>query len=391
MARSRHLWKSERIAMISGWLQPRDHAVAARTVSTLCMVAAGVTIVFAFSQPGGSSGALVIALTVVVAAAAMFAGWMMRYLPANHELGWAAVPFLGIGAIVALDVLTSDGSVPAQVFFFFPALYAASQLKRHGAATVCACAVAGVAVVTFATASAGSAVLDLVYVGAALLTTAALLIRAGERQDELVAQLQHQATIDALTGLATRRVLDQAAQAALSGAVRAEGTALIVIDIDNFKSVNDRHGHPGGDHVLVQLAALLTAGCRKGDVVSRLGGDEIALLLPGCSYDDLLNRADQILWAVRAQQFVVGDGPPISLSISAGLAHAPTHASDLRSLYAAADAALYDAKRAGRDRVGVPPTPVAGPLVPDDAQLLTPTLRTPRRDPDGPLALRRAR
>jgi diguanylate cyclase (GGDEF)-like protein len=389
MAHWRHLWTSERIAMVSGSLQPRDHAVAARTVSTLCMVAAGVTIVFAFSQPG-NYGALVIALTVVVATAAMFAGWMMRYLPANHELGWAAVPFLGIGAIVALDVLTSDGSVPAQVFFFFPALYAASQLKRHGAATVCGFAVIGVAVVTFATAPAGSALLDLVYVGAALLTTAALLIRAGERQEELVAQLQHQATIDPLTGLATRRVLDQAAQSALSVATRAEGTALIVLDIDNFKLVNDHYGHPGGDEALVQLAALLTAGCRKGDVVSRLGGDEIALLLPGCSYADLLNRADQILWAVRAGQFDIGGGPPISLSVSAGLAHAPTHASDLRSLYAAADAALYDAKRAGRDRVGLPRSPVSGPLAPDDGVLLTPALRLPHLEPDGPRSLGRA-
>ncbi len=390
MARWRHLRQSERLALVSGWLQPRDHAVAARTVSTLCMVAAGVTIVFAFSQPG-HYGALVIALTVVVATAAMFAGWMMRYLPANHELGWAAVPFIGIAAIVALDVLTSDGSVPAQVFFFFPALYGASQLKRHGAATVCACAVVGVAVVTFATAPAGSALLDLVYVGAALLTTAALLIRAGERQDELIAQLQHQATIDALTGLATRRVLDQAAQSALTGVARAEGTALIVLDIDHFKSVNDHHGHPGGDQALVQLATLLTDGCRKGDVVSRLGGDEIALLLPGCSYADLLKRADQILWAVRAHQFGVDDGPPISLSVSAGLAHAPTHASDLRSLYAAADAALYDAKRAGRDRVGVPPAAVAGPLAPDDTLLLKPMVRRPHPGPDGPFALRRTR
>jgi diguanylate cyclase (GGDEF)-like protein len=377
MAQRRHGWRA-RVKPITDWLQPRDHAVAARTVSTLCMVAAGVTIVFALSSPGGSDGVVVIAVTVAIAALAMFGGWMMRYLPANHELGWAAVPFIGIGAIVVLDVLTSDASLPAQVFFFFPLLYGASQLKRHGAATVSAVAVAGVAVVTFATASPGSAVLDLTYVGAALVTTAGLLIRAGERQDVLVAQLHHQATIDALTGLATRRVLDQAAQTALAGAALLDGTALIVLDIDNFKSVNDHHGHPGGDQALVQLADLLTAGCRKGDVVSRLGGDEIALLLPGCSYADLLKRADQILWAVRAHPFSLDDGPPISMSVSAGLAHAPTHAHDLRSLYAAADAALYDAKRAGRDRLGVPPGASAAPLAPDDALLLKPTLASPR-------------
>ncbi len=372
MARWRQRSWPARVKTITDWLQPRDHVVAAHTVSILCMVAAGVTIVFALGEPGGGAGFVVVVTTVVVSAVAMFAGWMMRYLPATHELGWAAVPFLGIAAIAALDVLTSDGSVPAQVFFFFPALYGASQLKRYGAATVSAVAVVGVAVVTFATAPADEALLDLVYVGAALITTAALLIRAGERQDGLVTQLHHQAAIDALTGLATRRVLDQAAQSALAGATRAEGTALIVLDIDDFKSVNDQHGHPGGDQVLIGLADLLTAGCRKDDVVSRLGGDEIALLLPGCSYVDLLKRADQILWAVRAHAFAVGDGSEISISLSAGVAHAPTHARDLRSLYAAADAALYDAKRAGRDRVGIPPARTE-PVAPDDALLLNPT------------------
>jgi diguanylate cyclase (GGDEF)-like protein len=371
MARWRHLSRPGRVRTVTDWLQPRDHVVAAHTVSILCMVAAGVTIVFALAQPGGRAGVVVVVTTVLVSAAAIFAGWMMRYLPATHELGWAAVPFLGIAAITALDVLTSDGSVPAQVFFFFPALYGASQLKRNGAATVSAVAVMGVAVVTFATAPANEAVLDLVYVGAALITTAALLISAGERQDSLVTQLHHQAAIDALTGLATRRVLDQAAQSALAGAIRAEGTALIVLDIDNFKLVNDQHGHPGGDQVLIGLADLLTAGCRKDDVVSRLGGDEIALLLPGCSYSDLLKRADQILWAVRAHAFGVDGDSAIAISVSAGLAHSPTHARDLRSLYAAADAALYDAKRAGRDRVGIPPAPTQ-PVAPDDALLLNP-------------------
>jgi diguanylate cyclase (GGDEF)-like protein len=198
-------------------------------------------------------------------------------------------------------------------------------------------------------------------VSCALLTTVALLVVAGERQDVLVDQLQRLAAIDPLTGLATRRVLDRAAQSALSGSASGEGTALILLDVDDFKSVNDRFGHPGGDEVLIQLARLLTDGCREGDIVSRMGGDEIAMLLPGCSAEAVVRRADQIMWDVRASAFWVSDASPegqsLSISVSAGLAHAPTHALDVQALYAAADAALYSAKRGGRNRAELPPTP----------------------------------
>ena len=188
---------------------------------------------------------------------------------------------------------------------------------------------------------------------AALVTTSVILIRAGERQAALVAKLERQAAIDPLTGLVTRRVLDEAAQSAMSGAASEEGTSLILLDVDEFKSINDRYGHPAGDQILVQLANLLVHSSRAGDVVSRMGGDEIALLLPGCSADALRRRAEQIVWDVRAHAFMAED-EPVAVSVSVGLAHAPTHAVDLRTLYVAADAALYKAKQAGRNQVGTP-------------------------------------
>jgi diguanylate cyclase (GGDEF)-like protein len=245
------------------------------------------------------------------------------------------------------------------VFFFFPALYGASQLRRPGAICVLLATVTGEIVVVVAGLRVGAGIADAVYVSCALLTTVALLVFAGERQDALIAQLQQQAAIDPLTGLATRRVLDQAAQSALSGGSNGEGTALILLDVDDFKSVNDRYGHPAGDEVLIQLATLLTDGCREGDIVSRMGGDEIAMLLPGCSPESVARRADQIMWDVRATAFIVSDGNhevhSLSISVSAGLAHAPTHALDVQAMYATADAALYAAKRGGRNRVVAPP------------------------------------
>jgi diguanylate cyclase (GGDEF)-like protein len=261
-------------------------------------------------------------------------------------------PFVAVAVIVTLDLVTHDASAGAQVFFFFPVLYAASQLRRQGAAALCLAVVTGDLAVIFTELSPRTAVVESSYLICALVATAVLLLLAGERQAELIEQLRRQAAIDPLTGLVTRRVLDTAAHSALTGAATGTGTALILIDVDNFKTVNDRHGHPAGDEVLVQLGTLLVASSGPNDTVSRMGGDEVAVLMAGCSLTAAVCRADQILWDVRAHDFVLDDGTRLSVSVSIGLAHAPTHADDLRSLYAAADTSLYAAKRGGRNQVG---------------------------------------
>jgi diguanylate cyclase (GGDEF)-like protein len=199
------------------------------------------------------------------------------------------------------------------------------------------------------------ATVDVVYVGAAIITSSGLLIYAGERRAALMEILRQQAAIDPLTGLATRRVLDHAATSVLAAAQSTTGSALILFDVDHFKSVNDRYGHSAGDEVLIHLAGVLRRHARADDVVCRMGGDELAMLLPGCSNDVARRRAEQICRDVRQHEFVVNDTIALTLSVSAGVAHAPTHAGDARTLYAAADAALYDAKRGGRDRVAVFP------------------------------------
>jgi diguanylate cyclase (GGDEF)-like protein len=152
-------------------------------------------------------------------------------------------------------------------------------------------------------------------------------------------------------------VLDDAARSAIFGADSPEGTSLILLDVDEFKSVNDRYGHPGGDEVLVQLAEYLVRSARRDDIVSRLGGDEMAVLLPGCSKEALQRRAEQIVADVRAHTFVLHDGQAIRVSVSIGLANVPVDAADLQGLYVRADQALYEAKRSGRNRVGVLATP----------------------------------
>jgi diguanylate cyclase (GGDEF)-like protein len=235
-------------------------------------------------------------------------------------------------------------------------IYAASQLKPPAAITACVAAVAADAAVVLSLRPLTPALMDLCYVSAALVSMTALLIRAGKRQDELVLELRRLAAIDPLTGLATRRVLDDAVRTALTSDDSSGGTALGMLDIDRFKSVNDVHGHPVGDAALVHIAKILSAHTRPDTVLCRIGGDEIAFLLPGCPFDVALQRAERLVQAIRESPMRLPSGEELHLSVSIGVAHAPLphNGETLRGLYAEADAALYNAKRAGRDRVGVP-------------------------------------
>lgn len=342
---------------IRDWMLPRDTRAAARSVAVLCGVAAAVSVVFAplqpsEQQPGAAPmliGGGVIALVILLAVVA-------RYFKEANRLAWTVSPLLAVAAIAVVDLLTNDSSVSAQIFFVFPALYGASQLRIPGSVVMTAASVIGEIVVVSAQLPARQAFVDAGYVTAALVTTAVLLTVSSERQARLVARLEQMAAIDPLTGLVTRRVLDEAATSALTGAGSDEGTSLILLDVDDFKTINDEHGHPAGDAVLVELAELIVQGTRGADVVCRLGGDEIAVLLPACSLASGHRRGEDLLASVRAHTFPVGEDHEqvhLSVSVSVGLAHAPSNANDLLSLYAAADGALYEAKRAGRGRVAV--------------------------------------
>jgi len=335
------------------WMQPRDPRSAGRVVSTLCAVAAGVTAVSAPFQPAQQNlGRGTVAMTVAIVALVVVLSVLAHRFDEAHTLVWAVCPLLTVAAIAGADLLTHDVTVAAQIFFFFPALYGASQLRPFGAAVMTAASVLGELVVVVVQLPIRDALVDAGYVTAFLVTTSVLLTTASERQARLVARLEEMAAIDPLTGLVTRHVFDEAANSALSGANSEGGTALLLIDVDHFKSINDRYGHPAGDAVLVQMAELLVSRTRTGDVVCRLGGDEIAVLLPGCTHDAATARAQDVLEAVQCHTFLVDADDQVEVSISLGIAHAPSHATDLRELYKAADAALYDAKQAGRNRLG---------------------------------------
>ena len=183
---------------------------------------------------------------------------------------------------------------------------------------------------------------------------AVLLVRSGRVQHRLVDALRHQARVDALTGLVNRRVFDEALAGARTRRT-ASGTALL-LDVDTFKQINDVHGHPVGDAVLVHLARILREQVRSDDaVLSRLGGDDLAVLLPDCPAEVAAERARLVHDAVRATPPALADGTLLSLSVSLGVAHTADRTTDLRGLHSAAEQALYEAKRAGRGRVALAP------------------------------------
>jgi diguanylate cyclase (GGDEF)-like protein len=160
-----------------------------------------------------------------------------------------------------------------------------------------------------------------------------------------IEQLQRLAATDDLTKIANRRSFVASLERELARAVRnSESLTLVILDIDNFKRINDTYGHPAGDDALRNVAAALSVACREFDIPARYGGEEFAVILPGCGSDASLAAAERLRAAVAA-------APAVNrITASAGVATFPTDAGDGDGLIAAADEALLRAKRNGRDQ-----------------------------------------
>ncbi|MDN0081276.1 GGDEF domain-containing protein [Crenobacter sp. SG2305] len=165
--------------------------------------------------------------------------------------------------------------------------------------------------------------------------------------EKLLSRIASLAERDALTGLYNRRAL-------LGLAERQVGQqallAVLMIDLDHFKTINDRYGHAGGDAALRQFAERLSQCCRRGDLIGRYGGEEFCVVLPGTSVSEAQRVAERLRTAVAAEPVAFGEHR-IALTVSIGLACLRPDLDRLEPLLAAADAALYQAKRGGRNRV----------------------------------------
>jgi diguanylate cyclase (GGDEF)-like protein len=194
------------------------------------------------------------------------------------------------------------------------------------------------------------------------LLTRVRLEREQQRTGVLLAQLQRLSHEDPLTGLANRRRWDAELLSACSQARQGNSVVgVVLLDVDHFKAINDRHGHPGGDEALRQVARLLSRRVRAGDLVARLGGDELAVLLPGSDLDCAVELAERL--RSEAAELVPPGFEPGEINLSLGVAAAAGELAYPLELMSRADEQLYRAKIT-RNAVGAPradPSPIPLP------------------------------
>jgi len=160
-------------------------------------------------------------------------------------------------------------------------------------------------------------------------------------------ELERLLRTDTLTGLGNRRHLMELLPQEIERARRsAQPFSILMLDVDHFKKYNDDHGHQAGDDVLARVGMVLRDSLRPYDCAARYGGEEFLIILSGASLDNARDCAERIRQKIRAEQF--GGGP---VTISVGVAEYPSHGDTEIAIIGQADAALFRAKRAGRDRV----------------------------------------
>jgi diguanylate cyclase (GGDEF)-like protein len=164
-------------------------------------------------------------------------------------------------------------------------------------------------------------------------------------------KLEHLSATDALTGLANRRHLMEVLESEEKrGARHNHAFALLMIDVDHFKKFNDAHGHQAGDAALTRLGTVLRESIRDVDKAGRYGGEEFAIILPETPVAAALTVAERIRTRMAGEKLKVGK-EEVSVTLSIGVAEAPSHGQTAAEIIAVADAALYDAKKKGRNRV----------------------------------------
>jgi len=162
------------------------------------------------------------------------------------------------------------------------------------------------------------------------------------------ARLEHQAQTDSLTGLYNHRYFHDRLRAELTRAHRShDSLSVLMFDIDDFKRVNDMHGHGAGDQLLVSLAKLARETVRASDVVCRIGGEEFGVIMPSCKAGDALGLARRFTERLASSELALSGG----LTVSVGISQGPEHATNPRELVACAEAAMMTAKARGKDNV----------------------------------------
>jgi diguanylate cyclase (GGDEF)-like protein len=258
------------------------------------------------------------------------------------------VPAVPVVVILFMALGSHDATASSQLAFSLPVLFAAYHLRPAVAYLIAGEMVIAETILCVLIDSPKAVIEDSVGVSLILVGIMLTLVTARNRFDEAIRSLRYEAQHDAVTGLLSRRTFDFDIQQLDDD----EPVSLILVDIDDFKTVNDTFGHDIGDQTLRIVAQALSANSRQNDRAYRLGGDELAVLLTGTVPDTALRRAEVIRRAVETGPMAfVARSERGKVTVSLGVASLPPRAPRKSELLRAADAAMYRAKGAGRNRV----------------------------------------
>lgn len=272
--------------------------------------------------------------------------------------GLRALPAAGVLPVVALALsclLAAIVGGPGAIAFPVPALLWCGLTYRVFGAALLTFLYGNWALVVLAGGTGADAEMTMISIrlGAALVAIAPVTVASiAESRNELLGRLRHIAAHDHLTGTRARGAFLDDVRTALANA--RGPAAVLMVDIDHFKAINDNHGHAAGDRLLQSFADRVRSCLRASDHFGRMGGEEFALFLPATTQAAACEIAARILGTLRDDPFVADGDRAIALTASIGIAFVDGRSPPaLEPLFAAADAALYRAKGAGRDRVEV--------------------------------------
>jgi diguanylate cyclase (GGDEF)-like protein/putative nucleotidyltransferase with HDIG domain len=282
-------------------------------------------------------------------------------------LGGERIPVWGFHAFLALGTLLVSAGIyfggmsptPQILFYIWNSLFVFYFFSRAAALLHVAFIALAYAAVLLLVPPAFPPVANWLLTVGTVAVAGVFLYLLKARLEAMVWKLADAARTDPLTGLLNRRGFHERFEQEMDRARRTgRPLGVLVGDLDDFKSVNDRLGHAGGDEALKRLGAILTNAKRQIDTVGRMGGEEFAVLVPESDEHGAYLLAERIRHRVRAR--LSGGGPPITISF--GVASFPAHAEDGEALLNAADQAVYAAKELGRDRSVIHSSEVAGIL-----------------------------
>ena len=334
---------------------PADLRFRLATVTTGCWLTVAMSLAglayFAVTWEVGNRGILTALALIAVSSAILVWCLPMERVVAGRfrELfffSWTSVMVLTILALVALDPARPS---PLALPLIMPLLFAGMSYPRHIARPIAAVVPLGYLVLAIAieedAAYAGFFVLCLTWSAAMCLWQAANRERQREELDHQRDELSRVSRADPLTGTLNRRGFEERLEAELAEAARSgQPLTLVMVDLDDFKAVNDQQGHAAGDALLCKTVDLLTGALRPMDAVGRLGGDEFALLLPGLARADAQTVLDRV---ARALENVI--------PASVGHSSFPVDGTSSEELYRSADEMLYAAKGARVVRTALEP------------------------------------